>query len=210
MRKTKIVCTIGPSSEQRKIIHQMIENGMDVARLNFSHGNYEWFENIVKIIREEAGKLNKAVAIIGDLQGIKIRISDVENDEVELKEKQTIEIYPGSELSNNNKIFISYPLLLEDIKPGEDILIDDGLLKIKIIEKHKDKLIGKVIEGGILKSRKGVNLPFTRTSISSLTEKDKSDLAFAIKLDIDYVAVSFVRSAQDIELIKKMGKDSKY
>lgn len=206
MRKAKIVCTIGPASQERKIIYQMIKNGMDAARLNFSHGNYEWFENIVKIIREEAGKLNKAVAIIGDLQGIKIRISDVENDEVELKEKQTIEIYPGSELSNNNKIFISYPLLLEDVKPGEDILIDDGLLKIKIIEKHKDKLIGKVIEGGILKSRKGVNLPFTRTSISSLTEKDKSDLAFAIKLDIDYVAVSFVRSAQDIELIKKWAK----
>ncbi|WP_353684235.1 pyruvate kinase [Thermodesulfovibrio sp. 3907-1M] len=206
MRKAKIVCTIGPSSEHRKRIHQMIKNGMDVARLNFSHGNYEWFESVVKTIREEAKKLKKAVAILGDLQGIKIRISDVENNEVLLREGETVEIYPGSEFSNNKRIFISYPLLLEDVKPGEDVLIDDGILKIKIIEKLKDKLIGRVIEGGVLKSRKGVNLPFTRTSIGSFTEKDKSDLAFAIKLDVDYVALSFVRTAHDIELIKKWAK----
>ncbi|MGB9710800.1 MAG: pyruvate kinase [Thermodesulfovibrio sp.] len=208
MRKAKIVCTIGPSSEHREIINEMIKSGMDVARLNFSHGNYEWFENVVKIIREEAKKLKKAVAILGDLQGIKIRIGDVENDEVLLQEGQAVEIYPGSELSNNKRIFISYPLLLEDVKPGEDILIDDGILKIKIIEKLKDKLIGKVIEGGVLKSKKGVNLPFTRTSISSFTEKDKSDLAFAIKLDVDYVALSFVRNAHDIELIKKWAEQN--
>ncbi|MGB9823042.1 pyruvate kinase [Thermodesulfovibrio sp.] len=208
MRKAKIVCTIGPSSEHREIINEMIKSGMDVARLNFSHGNYEWFEHVVKIIREEAKKLKKAVAILGDLQGIKIRIGDVENDEVLLQEGQAVEIYPGSELSNNKRIFISYPLLLEDVKPGEDILIDDGILKIKIIEKLKDKLIGKVIEGGVLKSKKGVNLPFTRTSISSFTEKDKSDLAFAIKLDVDYVALSFVRNAHDIELIKKWAEQN--
>ncbi len=207
MRKAKIVCTIGPSSEQRKIIHQMIENGMDVARLNFSHGNYECFKNVANIIREESKKLKKAVAILGDLQGIKIRISDVENNEALLQDGKIVEIYPGNELSNNKRIFISYPLLLEDVKPGDDILIDDGILKIKIIEKLKDRLMGRVIEGGVLKSRKGVNLPFTKTSISSFTEKDKSDLVFAIKLDVDYVAVSFVRNAHDIELIKKWAKE---
>lgn len=207
MRKAKIVCTIGPSSENREIIREMILNGMDVARLNFSHGNYEWFKNIVKIIRKEAQNLKKSVAILQDLQGVKLRISDVENDEIQLMDGQTLEIYPGNEISNTNKIFISYPPLLEDVNPGEDILIDDGILKIKIIEKLKDRLIGRVIEGGVLRSRKGVNLPFTRTSISSFTEKDKTDLLFGIKLDVDYVAVSFVRNAQDIELIKKWAKE---
>lgn len=207
MKKAKIVCTIGPSSENREIIRRMIENGMDVARLNFSHGNYEWFENIIKIIRQEAKNIKKSIAILQDLQGIKIRISDVENDEIQLKDGMTVEIYPGNELSNAKRIFISYPSLIEDVKPGEDILIDDGILKIKVIDKLQDRLIGKVIEGGILKSRKGVNLPFTRTSISSFTEKDKSDLIFGIKMDVDYIAVSFVRNASDIELIKKWAKE---
>lgn len=206
-RKAKIVCTIGPASESREIIHQMIESGMDVARLNFSHGNYEWFEKMVKIIREEARILHKSVSILQDLQGVKIRISDVEDDEIQLYEGEIIDIFPGNKLTTANKIFISYMPLLEDVEPGEDILIDDGLLKIKIIDKLQNRLKGKVIEGGVLKSRKGVNLPFTRTSISSFTEKDKSDLNFGIKLDVDYVAVSFVRSAYDIELIKKWAQE---
>jgi len=145
----------------------MIESGMDVARLNFSHGNYEWFEKMVKIIREEARILHKSVSILQDLQGVKIRISDVEDDEIQLYEGEIIDIFPGNKLTTANKIFISYMPLLEDVEPGEDILIDDGLLKIKIIDKLQNRLKGKVIEGGILKSRKGVNLPFTRTSISS-------------------------------------------
>ncbi|GLI53926.1 pyruvate kinase [Thermodesulfovibrio yellowstonii] len=207
MKKAKIVCTIGPSSENREIIRRMIENGMDVARLNFSHGNYEWFENIIKTIREEAKNIKKSIAILQDLQGVKIRISDVENEEIHLNDGMIVEIYSGNEVSNTNRIFISYPSLIEDVEPGEDILIDDGILKIKVIDKLQDRLIGQVIEGGILKSRKGINLPFTRTSISSFTEKDKSDLLFGIKMDVDYVAVSFVRNADDIELIKEWANE---
>ncbi len=203
MRRAKIVCTIGPSTEKREIIRQLILSGMDVARLNFSHGNYEWFNKIVKTIREESQKLGKAVSIIQDLQGIKIRIGEVEGGEVELIEGETIEILPGNKLSNNKTIYISYPPLLDDVKAEEEILIDDGLLKIKIIEKNKDKLVGVIVEGGILKSKKGVNLPFTRTTIDSFTEKDKTDLSFGINLDVDYVAVSFVRSPNDLIKIKK-------
>lgn len=209
MKKAKIVCTIGPSSQHRDIIHRMIKSGMDVARLNFSHGNYEWFENIIKTIREESQNIKKSIAILQDLQGVKIRISDVENEEIQLNDGMIVEIYSGNEVSNTNRIFISYPSLIEDVEPGEDILIDDGILKIKVIDKLQDRLIGKVIEGGILKSRKGINLPFTRTSISSFTEKDKSDLLFGIKMDVDYVAVSFVRNASDIELIKKWADEKK-
>ncbi|MCX8034065.1 MAG: pyruvate kinase [Thermodesulfovibrio sp.] len=203
MRRAKIVCTIGPATEKREIIRQLILSGMDVARLNFSHGNYEWFDKIVKTIREESEKLGKAVGILQDLQGIKIRIGEVESGEVELVEGETLEIFPGNEPSNNKRIFISYPPLLEDIKAEEDILIDDGILKIKVIEKLKDRLMGVVVEGGILKSKKGVNLPFTRTTIDSFTEKDKRDILFGMKLNVDYVAVSFVRNEKDLIHIKK-------
>lgn len=209
MRKAKIVCTIGPSSEKREIIREMISAGMDVARLNFSYGSFAYFEKVVKIIREESENLKKSVAILQDLQGIKIRISDVEGGTVKLKEGETVKIYPGNNPSDGKKIFIYYPLLIEDVQAGEYILIDDGTLKIKVIEKHSDKLIGKIVEGGILRSRKGVNLPFTTTSISSFTEKDRSDLLFGIKLNVDYIAVSFVRNADDITSIKKWAEDNK-
>lgn len=206
MKKAKIVCTIGPASQERETIRKMIENGMDVARLNFSHGSYEWFEEIIKAIRAEAKNTNKSIAILQDLQGIKIRVSDIENNEIQLDEGMKIEIYSGNELSTKDKLFISYPFLINDVNPGEEILIDDGVLKIKVIDKLKDRLIGEVIEGGTLKSRKGVNLPFTKTSISSFTEKDKVDLLFGVKMDLDYIAVSFVRNADDIEIIKRWAK----
>lgn len=207
MRRAKIVCTIGPATEKREIIRQLILSGMDMARLNFSHGNNEWFDKIVRIIREEAEKLGKSVSILQDLQGVKIRIGEVEGDEVELIEGDILEIFPGSELSNNKRIYISYPSILEDIKAEEEILIDDGLLKIKVIEKRQDKLIGVVVEGGILRSKKGVNLPYTRTTIDSFTEKDKKDLLFGIKLDVDYVAVSFVRNENDLIKIKNWAEE---
>ncbi len=207
--KAKIVCTIGPSSEDRNTIRKMIENGMDVARLNFSHGSPDWFKNIVSTIRKEAQKLNKAVSILQDLQGIKIRISEVEGGEVWLNEGQQVEVYSGCEISTSNKIYISYPPLIEDVKEGDEILIDDGILKIKIKEKLKDRLKGVVIEGGPLKSKKGVNLPFTRTSIESFTEKDKADLLYGIKLDVDYVAFSFVRNREDIRSVKKWAEKNR-
>ncbi|MDW7998601.1 MAG: pyruvate kinase [Thermodesulfovibrio sp.] len=207
MKRAKIVCTIGPSCDKRDVIKNMIESGMDVARLNFSHGSHEWFESIIKTIREEANKINKSIAILQDLQGIKIRIGEVENGAIQLRDGMHLEIFPGSDVSKENKIYISYPTLIEDVKPGEEILIDDGILKIKVEEKLKDRLIGRVIEGGVLRSRKGVNLPFTKTSIGSFTQKDQADLLFGVKMDVDYVAVSFVRDANDIEKIKKWANE---
>jgi Pyruvate kinase len=162
MRRAKIVCTIGPSSSERSIISQMITAGMDVARLNFSHGDYAEYESIIRIIREESQKIGKPVAILQDLQGIKIRIGEVENNQVSLKEGDNIEIFSGNQPSNSEKLFISYPSLIEDMNIGEDILIDDGLLKIRVIDKLSDRIIGKILEGGILRSKKGVNLPSTK------------------------------------------------
>ncbi len=208
LRRAKIVCTIGPSTEKREMIRQLILSGMDVARLNFSHGSYEWFSKIIKIIREESEKLSKSISIIQDLQGIKIRIGEVEGGQTELIEGELIEIFSGHEISTNKRLYISYPSLLEDVRAEEEILIDDGLLKIKVIEKHKDRLIGVIVEGGILKSKKGVNLPHTKTTISSFTEKDKRDLLFGINQDVDYVAVSFIRNKSDLLKIKNWAKEN--
>ncbi len=208
LRRAKIVCTIGPSTEKREVIRQLILSGMDVARLNFSHGSYEWFRKIIKIIREESEKLSKSISIIQDLQGIKIRIGDVEGGQTELIDGELIEIFHGHEVSTNKRLYISYPSLLEDVRAEEEILIDDGLLKIKVIEKHKDRLVGVIVEGGILKSKKGVNLPHTRTTISSFTEKDKRDLLFGIDQGVDYVAVSFIRNKSDLLRIKNWAKEN--
>lgn len=209
MRRTKIVCTIGPSCEDRQTIRRMIQAGMDVARLNFSHGDYSWFEKVVTLIREESKRMNKPVAILQDLQGIKIRISNVKGGEVFLKNEQLVELYAGDGVSDEKKIFISYDSLLKDVDVGQELLIDDGILRIKVIDKVDDKLIGKVVEGGILKSKKGVNLPNTKVSLNAFTEKDKSDLLFGIKIDVDYVAMSFVKKAEDIESIKKFARQNK-
>lgn len=206
MRKAKIICTLGPATQCREVIRNLILSGMDSARLNFSHGTYDWFKSTVEIVREESERLGKPVSIIQDLQGIKIRVSDVLNGEVELREGEVVEIFSGSEVSDSKRIFISYPLLLEDLKPKEEILVDDGLLRIKIIEKLSDRLRGVVVEGGILKSRKGVNLPYTRTSVSAFTDKDRADLLFGVSLGVDYVALSFIRDGRDIQNVKEWAK----
>lgn len=199
MRKAKIVCTIGPASSDRLIIRELIKNGMDVARLNFSHGDHKSHKRAVTIIREEAEKCERIVSILQDLQGIKIRLTDVEGGSIILQQGEEIRICPGDGIGKKERLFISYPALLKDIKEGDTILIDDGIIKLQVMDKTKSELVAKVIEGGIVKSKKGVNLPRTKTSLSAFTEKDKEDLLFGISLDIDYVAISFVRSADDIK-----------
>ena len=203
MRKSKIVCTIGPASGSRGMIHSLIKNGMDVARLNFSHGDYESHRKVIGFIREESKKLKKPVAILQDLQGIKIRVGLIAGGSVELKKGAEIYLHAGKEISSAKHIFISYPALKRDAKTGETILFDDGLIQARITGKTRDGLKAKIIEGGILKDKKGVNLPHTRTSLSSFTGKDRKDLDFGLKMGIDYVALSFVRCAGDIRVVKE-------
>jgi len=201
MRKAKIVCTIGPASGSRKIISELIKNGMDVARLNFSHGDHEAHKKIVSIIRKESSSQKKAVAILQDLQGIKIRVGDVEGGSAMLKAGEVVFIYPGTGTSSGKGLFISYPALLRDVKEGDAILLDDGLIKLIVVAKNRKALRAKVVEGGILRSKKGVNLPASKTSMPAFTEKDRNDLEFGIKNGVDYAAISFVRSAEDIKLV---------
>ena len=208
-RKAKIVCTIGPSSADRKVILSLIRNGMDVARLNFSHGDYTTHKRAIKFIRDGSRRYNKPVAIIQDLQGIKIRVGLIKDGAVELKKGSTLFLMPGEGIGNQRQIFISYPALLKDAKRGDRILLDDGLIQLSVLGRTKDALRTKVIEGGILRDRKGVNLPGVNISVKSFTEKDERDLLFGINIGVDYVAISFVRDAGDIRKIKEWLKDRK-
>lgn len=206
MRKAKIVCTIGPASGSRKVISELIKSGMDVARLNFSHGDYETHQKVASIVREESSKQDRIVSILQDLQGIKIRLGDIEGGSMILKTGDNVFLRPGKETSDKKNLFITYPALLKDVKAGDKILIDDGLIKLGVTDKTKDALTAKVLEGGVVKSRKGVNLPTSKTTLRAFTEKDRRDLEFGLKMDVDYVAISFVRTVEDIKLVLDWAK----
>lgn len=207
-RKAKIVCTLGPASSTKEVIFALIKNGMDVARLNFSHGSHETHEKTIRIIREGIKKFRKPVAILQDLQGIKIRVSLIRDGSVLLKKGSHVAVLPGEGLGDEKKLYISYHDIVRDAKKGDSILLDDGNIRLDVISKSKNALNTKVIEGGVITDKKGVNLPFRITAVS-FTPKDRSDLDFGLKMGVDYVALSFVRSADDVKLVrerlKKMG-----
>lgn len=201
-RKAKIVCTLGPASSTKEVIFSLIKNGMDVARLNFSHGSYETHGKTIRIIREGIKKFRRPVAILQDLQGIKIRVSLIKGGSVLLKKDSHISVLPGDGLGDEKKLYISYPDIVKDAKKGDRILLDDGLIRLDIISKSKGALNTKVIEGGVLTDKKGVNLPF-RIAAASFTPKDMADLDFGLKMGVDYVALSFVRSADDVSIVRE-------
>lgn len=206
MRKAKIVCTIGPASVSREIITELIKSGMDVARLNFSHSDLKTHKKVASIVRKESSVQKRIVSILQDLQGIKIRVGDIEGGSALLKVGDEVFIYPGNGTSSERSLFISYSALLKDVKEGDSILLDDGLIKLIVIDKNRKALRSRVVEGGILKPRKGVNLPASKTSLPAFTEKDRNDLEFGLKMGIDYAAISFVRTAEDIERVFNWAK----
>jgi pyruvate kinase len=206
MRKAKIVCTIGPATNTHTMIRSLILGGMDVARLNFSHGDHKTHGDVISIVRRESLRQKKVVAILQDLQGIKIRVGNVKGDGIFLKSGQEISIFAGKDISTPQKLFISYPALLKDVKEGELVVLDDGLIKLCVQDKSGKELRAKVVEGGLLKSKKGVNLPASKTSLHAFTEKDRKDLLFGLAEGVDYVAISFVRTPDDIELVLRWAK----
>jgi len=208
-RKAKIVCTIGPASLRRDVITLLIKGGMDVARLNFSHGDHETHTKAAELVREVSRKLGMPVAIMQDLQGIKIRVGRFESGAVELKRGKKLLLIPGEGIGNHDRIFISYPSLSKDLREGDRILLDDGLIQLSVVGKRKNTLKAKVVEGGILRDRKGVNLPGIRLSVSSLTEKDRRDLSLGLGIGADYIAISFVRDANDVKKVREWLKDKK-
>ncbi len=202
MKKTKIVATLGPSSSSKEVLRDMILAGLNVCRINFSHGSYDDHAAVVKTIRELNEELNTTVAILADLQGPKIRTNEMEEGTV-LEVGAEVIIQVEKIIGNSNRFSINYPLLPKEAKSGERILLDDGKLVLEVKSSNgSSELTCSVIQGGILSSKKGVNFPNTKISLPSLTEKDQLDLEFALEQDVDWVGLSFVRSARDIIELK--------
>lgn len=196
--KTKILCTLGPSTQSSSQIKKLLRAGMDGVRLNFSHGNYVFFGNVYEEVNKTCVAEETPLAILIDLQGPKIRIGELAQAEIEIFEGSQIEITTDDLLGNEKIISTSYKSLPKDAAIGNKILIDDGLIKLEVIGKKEKSLICLIKAGGILKPKKGMNLPGMKLSTESFTEKDKNDIAFALKHRVDFIALSFVRSADDV------------
>ncbi len=201
-KRTKIIATIGPASSSPTIIAKLIHAGMDAARLNFSHGDWDDHTKRVRFIRREAEKAGKQIAIIQDLQGPKLRIGIIKNDVVMLRRAEEISLTTRKVLGTNQIISVTYPQLTKSLKPGDRVLLDDGRLKLEVIRKIAYGLRCKVVNGGLLGSHKGVNLPGASLALPSLSPKDRDDLRFGIARGVDYIALSFVRKAADIEAVR--------
>lgn len=205
MKKTKIIATMGPASSPKETLRQMFQEGVNVCRLNFSHGSHEDHAETIKTIRELNDETGLNVAILADLQGPKIRTGNMKDNAMELIPGETLTIVTEEVLGENNMFSINYTQLPQDVKIGERILLDDGKLALDVISTNgSTEIKAKVIYGGILSSHKGVNLPNTKISLPSLTEKDREDLEFALANNVDWLGLSFVRSARDIIELKHL------
>ena len=202
-RKAKIVCTIGPASESEAMLERLIKAGMNVARLNFSHGTHQEHLRKIKRIRKVARRLDAPVAILQDLQGPKIRIGKFENPPVLLNPGDLFTITTDDILGNEHIVSTSYKKLADDVEPGDFILVNDGLIKLKVVEKKAPDIFCEVVNGGSLYDRRGINLPGVKISEPSLTDKDKDDLLFGLDSGIDLVALSFVRDAESIHQLRE-------
>jgi pyruvate kinase len=207
---TKIIATLGPATSDIEVLRRLYIEGIDVCRLNFSHGSHEIHLENIRKIRQLNKEMDINVAILADLQGPKLRVGNMENNGVVLEDGAEFRLVSEECTGTSKKAYMSYENLPKDVVPGEAILIDDGKIKLEVLSSNgKDTVITKVIHGGILSSRKGVNLPSTKISLPSLTEKDKEDARFALDHDVDWIALSFVRSATDLIDLKNLIRKSK-
>jgi len=198
LRKAKIIATLGPSCSDEHSMRQFIRDGVNVFRFNFSHGDHASHQKNITLLRQIAAEEAQIIALLQDIQGPKIRIGDVENGEANLTAGSRFNLQPETMLANSHTASVSYPRLLQDIIPGASILIDDGRIELRVREVTDSALITEVLNDGALKPRKGVNFPGSMLSISVLTEKDKIDLKFGVEQDFDWVAASFIQTANDI------------
>jgi pyruvate kinase len=203
-RKTKIVATVGPASSTVKMLQRLIHAGVDVFRLNFSHGANSEKKELIDRIREVSGRLGSDVGILADLQGPKIRTGKMRDNAMLLGKGEEVTITTADILGENGLIPTIYRDLPRDVRPGSRILLDDGLLELKVLSVVGDDVRCCVVTGGVLKNNKGINLPGVKVSAPSLTEKDRIDLQFCLNEDVDYIALSFVRTAEDVEELKQI------
>ncbi|MEO7456214.1 MAG: pyruvate kinase [Gemmatimonadaceae bacterium] len=204
--RTKIVCTLGPASDSRETLRSLMEAGLSVARLNFSHGTHEQHAATVALVREVAATLGRPVAILGDLQGPRIRIGDLAAPR-QVRDGEDIVLVAGEDVEGD-QFPTTYDHLCDDLKVGDRILVDDGLIELVALDVGANTVHARVLHGGTIKSHKGMNLPGVAVSAPSITDKDWADVAFAVEQQLDYLALSFVRRAQDIaELREKIPKE---
>ena len=209
MKKTKIVCTIGPASESKDVFRQLVINGLNVARLNFSHGDHEEHGRRINTIKEVRWELNRSIAILLDTKGSEIRTGKFKDGETELKEGQSFTITTRDVLGDNTISSVSYDGLVKDISIGDAILIDDGLVGLKVKKIINDTDIECIVEnGGIISNHKGVNVPKVKLNLPAITEKDRLDIKFGIKEDVDFIAASFIRKASDVLAIREILEDN--
>ena len=201
--RTKIVCTIGPATESPQMIKNMIKEGMSAARLNFSHGSHEEHIRMFKTIRKVTNKLHAHIPVIQDLQGPKIRVGSLSEPEIELKKGNEVRITTKNIKGTAEVLPTTYKNLPKDVKKNSIILLDDGLIRLTVERVKEKEVICKITNGGIIKPNKGINLPGIKISSPSLTGKDREDLKLGLALGVDYVALSFVRSPDDIRLLRR-------
>lgn len=201
-KRTKIVGTLGPASSSPEMIRELIEAGLDVARINFSHGTHEGHARTIGNVRRVAAELGRAVAILGDLQGPRIRVGLLDAPR-ELADGEEIVLSPDS-IASGDQVPVTFHLLAQDVSTGNRILINDGLIELLVLAVEGESVRCRVLHGGTLSSNKGMNLPGVHVSAPSLTEKDRADLVFAVEQDLDAVALSFVRVAADIEELRTL------
>lgn len=206
-KRSKIVATLGPASNSLEIITRMLEEGLDVCRINFSHGTHADHEETIRNIRKADKNLGTTTAILADLQGPKLRVGDFPGEGIELVDGTEVIFTTKEQPEKSQKLYINYPEFARDVKVKERILLDDGKLVLEVAATNgKDQVKAKVLHGGLLKSRKGVNLPNTKISLPCLTKKDLEDLDFVLNHHIDWIGLSFVRSARDIIELKHIIK----
>lgn len=214
MKKTKIVATIGPISSSKEVLKDMIQQGLDVVRLNFSHGSHEDHRKVIEYVREIDKELGTNTSLLADLQGPKLRVGEMENGSVMLVKGQKITISTVKQIGTDKVIYTNYKEFPQDVKAGETVLLDDGKLSMLVLSTNgKDVVECEVLQGGPLSNKKGLNLPNTKVSLPALSEKDLEDLDFALANNVDWIGLSFVRNATDVkqlkEIIKKSGKHTK-
>lgn len=204
MRKTKIICTLGPAVEDENKIKSLIVEGMDVARLNFSHGSHEEHLKRVKIVKKVRAEMNKPVALLLDTKGPEIRLGSFENGKIEINAGDRFILTTEECLGNRERVSVSYPGLPEVIKKDTRILIDDGLVELRVMDYNDTEIVCKAMNSGIIGDKKSCNVPGVRLDMPYLSEKDISDILFAVEHDFDYIAASFTRNATDIIDIKNL------
>ena len=208
MRKTKIVCTLGPATNDQEIIKEVVEAGMDVARMNFSHGDHAEHKQRIEMVKEAEKETDKNVGLMLDTKGPEIRTGEMKGDKIQLETDSELVVTKEDVEGTTEMISVSYKDLAQDMEVGNRILIDDGLIELEVTEIDGDDLVTRVVNGGELGSRKGVNLPGVKVSLPALTEKDISDIRFGVKQGIHFIAASFVRKANDVIEIRKILEES--